>query len=86
MFEKYQKRFMSLMKLKKIKKQFIEKELLTLHLKNMDSSTSVSETNENVFLFVFISPFVSFGVFGYMQNFFDSLRKQVNRKATENTY
>lgn len=86
MFEKYQKRFMSLMKLKKIKKQFIEKELLTPHLKNMDSSTSVSETNENVFLFVFISPFVSFGVFGYMQNFFDSLRKQVNRKATENTY
>lgn len=86
MFGKYQKCFVSLRKLKKIKKQFIEKELLTLHLKNMDSSTSVSETNENVFLFVFISPFVSFGVLGYMQHFFDSLRKQANRKATENTY
>ena len=86
MFGKYQKCFVSLRKLKKIKKQFIEKELLTLHLKNMDSSTSVSETNENVFLFVFISPFVSCGVLGYMQHFFDSLRKQANRKATENTY
>ena len=39
------------------------KELLTL----MNSSTSASETSENIFLFVFISLFISFGVCIFVQ-------------------
>ena len=38
------------MKLRTIKKELDQKEVLTLHDKNMDSSTSTSETSENVFL------------------------------------
>ena len=45
----------------------------------MDSLTS--EGNENVFLFLFISSFVSFEVWSYLQQYFDSLKnKTSNRK------
>ena len=36
-----------------------------------DSSTSISETNENVYLLVFISWWVCFGVGIYIHYFFD---------------
>ena len=36
------------MKLREIKKELAEKEILTLHLKNTDFQTSGSETSENV--------------------------------------
>ena len=42
------------MKLKKKKIKIVDKEFLTLHLKN-DSSTSTFEIGENVYLFAFIS-------------------------------
>lgn len=51
-----------LMKLKKIKSELVEREFSTLHEKNTDSATSTFETNENVFVFVFISSLVSFEV------------------------
>ena len=51
------------MKVRKIKKELVEKEVLILHCKkNMGSSISTSETSENVFLVVFISSFVIFEV------------------------
>ena len=51
-----------LMKMCEIKKELVEKEVLTMYQRDMDSSTSTSETSKNVFLFVFISLFVSFEV------------------------
>ena len=50
------------MKMCEIKKELVEKEVLTMYQRDMDSSTSTSETSKNVFLFVFISLFVSFEV------------------------
>ena len=50
------------MRLEKIKRELVGKEFLTLDLKNTDSAISTSKTSENVFVFVFISSFVSFGV------------------------
>ena len=47
------------MRLEKIKRELVEKEFLT---KNTDSAISTSKTSENVFVSVFISSFVSFGV------------------------
>ena len=67
------------MKLKK-KIKIVDKEFLTLHLKN-DSSTSTFEIGENVYLFAFIS---SFGVCIYARDFFDIVRSQTsNKKSTE---
>ena len=51
-----------LMKMCEIKKELVEKEVLTMYQRDMDSSTSTSEISKNVFLFVFISLFVSFEV------------------------
>ena len=68
---------MNLMKLTKIKKELVEKEVLTLPLKSIVSLTSTSETSENALLAVFISSFFLFGV-GYMQHFFDSVRDQAS--------
>ena len=51
-----------LMKMCEIKKELVEKEVLTMYQRGIDSSTSTSETSKNVFLFVFISLFVSFEV------------------------
>ena len=48
-----------------------------------DFSTSISETSENVYLFVFISWLVSFGVCIYIQYFFDVVR---NKLQTKNIY
>ena len=42
----------------------------------MDSSTLTSETGETVYLFTFISSFVSFGLIVYVQYFFDKVRNQ----------
>ena len=42
--------------------KIVDMELLTLHWKKDGSSTKTSETSENVFLFVFISSFVSFSL------------------------
>ena len=51
-----------LMKMCETKKELVEKEVLTMYQRDMDSSTSTSEASKNVFLFVFISLFVSFEV------------------------
>ena len=51
-----------LMKMCEIKKELVEKEVLTMYQRDMDSSTSTSEASKNVFLFVFNSLFVSFEV------------------------
>lgn len=47
------------MRLEKIKRELVGKEFLT---KNTDSAISTSKTSENVFVSVFISSFVSVGV------------------------
>ena len=64
------------MKLRKIKNILVERKFLTLLQKNMDSSTSTSEANENVFSFIFKSSFVSFGVCIYVQYFCNAGRNQ----------
>lgn len=48
--------------------------------KNIDSSISTSDTSENLFLLVFISSFVSFGVYIYIQYFFDAARNETSNK------
>ena len=59
---------MSLMKPRKTKKELVEKE---------DSSASTSELkSKNIFLFIFISSSVSFGVRTYIHCFFDLVRNQ----------
>ena len=60
------------MKLRKVKNCWIG--ILTLYEKQ-NFSTSVSETSDNVYLFVFISCLVSFGVCFYIQYFFGVVRK-----------
>ena len=45
--------------------------------KKQDFSTSVSETSENIYLFVFISWLVSFGVSIYMQYLSDVKRNKL---------
>ena len=40
-------------------------------MKKQDLSTSLSETSENLYLFVFVSWLVSFGICIYTQCFFD---------------
>ena len=74
-----------LMKMCEIKKELVEKEVLTMYQRDMDSSTSSSETSKNVFLFVFISLFVSFEVCKNMQHFFDSVRNQASDKKSKIT-
>ena len=64
---------LSFMKPRKIEKKLVNKEILALHKKNMDSSTSTSETSETVSL-GFDTSFGSFGVRSCMQWFFDSVR------------
>ena len=49
----------------------------------LGSSTSNSETGENVYLFVLVSSFVSFGV--YVQYFLDEVRNQTSRKQKVST-
>ena len=49
----------------------------------LGSSTSNSETGENVYLFVLVSPFVSLGV--YVQYFLDEKRNQTSRKQKVST-
>ena len=55
----------------------------------MDSSKSTSETSENVYLFVFISPFVSLGVFIYVcsgkLNFQQKISTRVNKKRNKSS-
>ena len=46
----------------------------------MASATPASETGENLYLFVFISSFVSIGVCIYVQYFLDVLRNQTLNK------
>ena len=64
---------LSFMKPKKIEKKLVNIGILALYKKKMDSSTSTSETIENVSL-GFDTSFGSFGVRCYMQWFFDSMR------------
>ena len=52
-------------------------------MKKQDFSTSVSEANENVYLFVSLSRLVSIGVGIYMQYFLDVVR---NKFQTTNIY
>ena len=49
----------------------------------LGSSTSNSETGENVYLFVLVSSFVSLGV--YVQYFLDEKRNQTSRKQKVST-
>ena len=49
----------------------------------LGSSTSNSETGENVYLFVLVSLFVSLGV--YVQYFLDEKRNQTSRKQKVST-
>ena len=51
--------------------------LLTLYLKMQDTSTSASETVENISLLLFISPF---GVCIYVHYFFDVVK--INKKIS----
>ena len=63
------------MNLKKIK--ISGTKLLTLYLKMQDTSTSASETVENISLHLFISPF---GVCIYVHYFFDVVK--INKKIS----
>ena len=56
------------MRMRKIREELVEKIFSTLHKKDTDSVTSASETSENVFVFV------SFGVYIYVQYFFEAVR------------
>ena len=53
---------------------------LTLYLKKHDSPWSTSEIGKNVYIFVFISSFVSFGVCIHVPYFFDVVRNQASNK------
>ena len=66
------------MKLRKVKNCWIR--ILTLYEKQ-NFSTSVSETSDNVYLFVFISCLVSFGVCFYIQYFFGVVEKTSHNKC-----
>ena len=68
---------MCLMKLRNIKKELVEKEVLTLHYKN--SSKSTFETSENIFPFVFC--FFHFELCTYMEYLFDSVRNQASNRT-----
>ena len=62
---------------KSIKNVFIKlRKPFNFTLKSMDSSTSTSEANKNVFFFVFKSSFVCLGVCIYVQYFFNVVRNQ----------
>ena len=54
------------------------------NIKNMDSLILTSEASENISLFVFISSFVSFGVYIYIcsgkSNFRQKISARVNQK------
>ena len=67
---------MSLMKLRKIKKELVDSAV-----KNIDFSTLPSEKSENTFLFAFISSFVSFGVYSHRQ----SIATRVDQKKIKSS-
>ena len=53
---------------------------IALYLKNIVWSISTSETSENIFFQVFISLFVYFGVYIYVQYFFDVVKIKIQAK------
>ena len=52
----------------------------------MDSSTSTSETSENVFLLVFTSSFVSFGVFIYVCGEKTNFKQKIYIRVNQNKW
>ena len=70
-------------KKKKFAKIIVKESLHTEKATTLGSSTSNSETGENVYLFVLVSSFVSLGV--YVQYFLDEKRNQTSRKQKVST-
>ena len=52
--------------------------------KNIDFFTSTSETDENIFIFVFISSFISFGDGIDVRYFVDVVRNQTSKSSVIN--